>query len=281
MLNIENTSAAWGEFLLKLANEATGDATQRDSSLVLAETLNDLALVMRSYAARLGVERLPAGAIEAAEELLGGPVEIPAVGIPVEPLVADAPAETVQEQLQSAAIQFPSNDHEARIFELEQTVALLSARLHALETKPEPHLPAWLREAFDNLNDRVTALENRQPAEDVYISQPYASTALHPDDMNPAAWGSIEQARGALYRRLAREHANRVAIRQTVLNAVSALAANTDRTPSEDAELRQHQSRSERLSTTDHMRDMKQGEIAALDDLDAARSYDIEAGWPE
>lgn len=97
--------------------------------------------------------------------------------------------------------------------------------------------------------------------------------------MRPEAWGSIERARAALAKRIQRKHAALTVIRQTVLNAVAGMVGSVDLSDDEKAELEQHRARADRLAQIDVVRDAKLNEVWSLDDLEAARAYDVDAGW--
>lgn len=273
MDNIDNTEAAWGEALLKLAEEAKSDAAQRDSGLVLAQTLDDLSRVLVSYASRLGVEKLPERAVGIAEDLLGGPDELSERD--------QAVLENIERLTTPPTLPWST---------------ALEARLAALEARPAPEpfdLPGWVRETLQSHHERISALEalvgdlvemveaNANRTE-VTLSAPFTPEApLDPDDFNPEAWGSIDRAREALSRRVWREHKKRAALRQTVLNDVIALSSLEELSDDDEARLRQHRERAEVLSQNDIVVGVKLDQIAALDSLDDARIYDPAAGWAE
>lgn len=249
-MNIDNTSFAWSDAIRAMRDEAKADAAQRDSSTQLSVILDDLSRVLDAYATRLdGVERV------------------------------DGTSSAVAEQ-ENLADEFDAGAPQSLPPASEQTGAA--------------EIPDWLIETLNAHHERISALEDRindleenAQLTNVSVSAPFmAETPEDPADYRPESWGSIERARQALSNRVRREHSRRAAIRQTVLNAVTDLATRQDSDPlsfSEDdrAQLRQQRARSDRLSKIDLIRDVKLDEIGALDDLEIARAYEAEQGWPD
>lgn len=279
MTDINNTPDAWSDALRALADEARADAAARDSATVLAEILDDLSRVLDAYVVRLdGVERSVKVAALETTALTG----------------LEKQAEQIEQEAEIPAIV----EHIAATMAVADMDAL-TARIAALEAR-NTDLPGWIRSVLEDhhdrlvavenavvdLQDRITLLENSAQLTQVDVPQEMiAEQPIDPLDFRPEAWGSIERARQALSNRVHREHRKRATVRQTVLNAVTALAIQQNADPatfSEDdrAQLRQHQERANILAEIDVVRDVKLDEIAALDDLEIARAYEAEGGWP-
>ena len=99
-------------------------------------------------------------------------------------------------------------------------------------------------------------------------------------DDDRTAWDSIDRARAALRSMVIRKHRDMTMIRQRVLERVAALARQPVRTSDENAELGQHEARAHELAEIDAIAGVKLDEIAGLDDLELARLFDVEKGWP-
>jgi hypothetical protein len=148
-------------------------------------------------------------------------------------------------------------------------------------------LPDWLldainlmRKKIEDLEVRVTDLENNQQKQTVDVSSLRLDPAAAAIDDDRTAWDSIDRARAALRGMVIRKHRDMTRIRQRVLDRVTALAKQVVRTSDENAELNQHEARSHELAEIDAIAGVKLDEIAALDDLELARLFDVEKGWP-
>lgn len=294
---VENTSAAWGAKLLALATEARGDSQQRDTDSALGMYLDDLSRVLTSYAARLGVELLPEATEETApiaeDELLGGPESGEPLAVHIPDGSSAGPEPT---RIEFAPPFDPSVIHEM--------IGVLANRIGALESAPAAEaadLPGWIRATLQEHHDRITSLEealaqyaaaldnaveriaawleNNIGLDTVTLASSFIETPHNPDDYNPDAWGSIERARAALSTQVHRAHARQARLRQSVLNAVMNLTDAPDLSDDDRAQLAQHKARADRLDQIDVIRDSKLDEIAALDDLDAAKAYRADEGW--
>lgn len=243
-LNINNTATDWHAFLVSLAEEAGRDAARTPPEFKLHSILTDLSLVAQAYSERLDVERRL--------EELQQPVEAGrAVVVPVSEDAAP---------LKEVAPRDPYS--------------------------PED-LPDWLLKAFTDLGARVAILEAKVEA----LERDAHKTSVQPSpfwideggnlDDNRAAWDSITRARSALRAMVMREHQQRARIRQQVLDRVVALARSPFRDAEMEAEIRQHEQRAEELAVIDGIAQRKLDEIAGLDDLEIARTYDVRKGWPE
>lgn len=255
----DNTADSWGQALLKLADEAEHDAGEHDTSLALHSVLADLAAVARSYAGRLDVERSPA-------------------------VAAGLPTPAMSEVIDRVALQthdtLEAPDYAAVI---ERLAKLENPALIATNAGvPIAQLPEWLAAALKDLSDRIAALEARANFTTVAPSPVYANDALEVYDDDPSAWDNIDRARNALRRMVMRQHRERAGIRQKILERVSSLARLPDIASNGalQAELRQHEARADELATIDAVCGVKLDEIAGLDDLEVARSYDASKGWP-
>lgn len=264
----DNTNTDWGAHLLRLADEAEHDAGEHDSSLVLAETLKDLAHVARAYAGRLGVERTgkvrevaTADGVGFVDMLLGA--EIPPHGADIESL-------------------------RTAVAELRQRVDLAPSASMA-DAAPPAELPEWLLSTLANHHERMVALEAR--VTDLEARAQFGTVAPGLWSLDPVdtvvdedrdQWDSIVRARAALRGMVVREHRDRSAIRQKVLERVASLARRPDigSDAAANAELRQHEARAQELAEIDVIVGVKLDEIAALDDLEIARSYNTKEGWP-
>ena len=97
---------------------------------------------------------------------------------------------------------------------------------------------------------------------------------------DPRTWESIEQARAGLRIAIRREHAKRTATRQNHLERVLALSdPEYEREPQETIELMQHRASAMRLGMLDARLAEMLDWVDANDDLEAAKSYDVAAGW--
>lgn len=226
----DNTAESWASALLALADEAAGDAKQRDTSLALTVTLNDLSAILRSYAGRLDVERLPVAPDESDAARLQGAQAAPAVPVPA----------------------------------------------------PVTDLPDRLAAALRDLDERVAALEARANFTVITPAPAFAPNTVLVIDDDPGAWDSIERARAALRSMVVREHGDRARIRQSILERVAALARTPDLATNSaaQAELRQHEHRAQELAEIDAIAGVKMDQIAALDDLELARTFNVKDGWP-
>lgn len=97
---------------------------------------------------------------------------------------------------------------------------------------------------------------------------------------DPRTWESIEQARNGLRISIRREHAKRTATRQNHLERVLALSdPEYERQPQETIELMQHREAAMRLGALDVRMNDLLGWVDANDDLEAAKAFDVMAGW--
>lgn len=245
-LNIDNTAKSWGEFLQSLADEAARDAASLRPDLALHGILNDLSLVARAYVERVNLER-------------GNDVKRSA-----EVPVAEAPATPLEAPLDVGEPVARKPDGW-----LLDTLADMHNRFGALEAR------------IESLEARVDYLERNQKLTSV-APVAYLIESENVDE-DPAVWDSIDRARAALRGMVAREHRERAASRQRILERVASLAGSPERDSSIDAEIRQHQARADELGKIDAIAGGKMDEIAGLLDLAAARAYvgDVKKGWPE
>lgn len=281
-VKIENTAEAWGAHLLALAAEAYSDAGEVGSELQLHHVLKDLTTVLEAYAGRLGVEKgaprvYDPAAEQAAVEAMAATPDV------ASKLEADAP------YFSSPG---PRSDEGRNAIPAEP----FKGRIETLEGAPVPilEIPSWILDTFQAHHERISALEaqlaaaqdviealgRNQQRDTIVIPEGLkGDDPLTSDDMRPEAWGSIERARAALAKRIQRKHAALTVIRQTVLNAVAGMVGSVDLSDDEKAELEQHRARADRLAQIDVVRDAKLNEVWSLDDLEAARAYDVDAGW--
>lgn len=97
---------------------------------------------------------------------------------------------------------------------------------------------------------------------------------------DPRAWESIEQARAGLRIAIRREHGKRTATRQNHLERVLALSdPEYERQPQETIELMQHRASAMRLGMLDARLAEMLDWVEGNDDLEAAKSFDVMAGW--
>lgn len=164
---------------------------------------------------------------------------------------------------------------------------LLGAETPASPAAVPFELPEWLldainlmRKKIDDLETRVTDLENNQQKQTVDVSSLRLDPVADVLDDDRTAWDSIDRARAALRGMVIRKHRDMTRIRQRVLERVAALARQPERSSDENAELIQHEARSHELAEIDAIAGVKLDEIAALDDLELARLFDVEKGWP-
>lgn len=273
---VDNTPEAWGETLFALAEEAGRDAASRDSSTVLSEILHDLSKVLGAYVARL--EDIPRTVSAPSSDDLD-------IARDMSPERVAAPTSSV------SAAPIKGAGVSSRIADMQAALAGLDERLtRAFD------LPGWIRDTLDSHHERIAALEAVIPGMldkiaylesnanlvNVAIGNEFVAdkTPIDPNDYAPETWGSIERARQALRNRVNREYNSRAAVRQLVLQAVVDLASVQDRSDDDEMQLKQMQVRAERLGELDVVRDVKLDEIANLDDLEKARSYETGVGWP-
>lgn len=252
----DNNAASWGAFLLKVADEAEHDAGQHDTALALHVTLKDFANVARAYVDRLGVERTGKMAEPAT-----------AVGFVDLPPGDQAP---------------PASPEVFGVSALSETVEALSEKVARLGELPDWLLDAinLMRKKIEDLEARVTDLENNQQKRTVDVSSLRLDPAAVFVDDDRTAWDSIDRARAALRGMVIRKHRDLTAIRQRVLARVTALARQPERSNDEKAELTQHEARAHELAEIDAIAGVKLDEIAGLDDLELARLFNVEKGWP-
>lgn len=246
----DNTAESWGEFLLKMADEAEHDAGEHDTALNLHVALMDFANVARAYAGRVQAEHTG---------------KVKGTAAP-EPTPAPRPAP-------------PST------FENTHLPTDYAERLAAVSAPAVPaELPDWLLATLRDLEERIAKLEagaNLQAITPAAVYQPLETLVI---DDDPTAWDSIDRARTALRSMIIRKHKSLTAIRQNLLARVTDLArvaAIGDISDSDRAELRQHQDRVNELGESDAIAGVKLDEVAALDDLELARLYNVDKGWPE
>lgn len=242
----DNNAESWGAFLLKVADEAEHDAGEHDTSLALHVTLKDLANIARAYVDRLGVERT--GKVSA-------PATVGLIGL----LTGD---------------EIPASPEIFGVSALTETVNALSEKVAHLG-----ELPDWLLATIKDLDARLTALEARAQFNTVDVSSLRLDPVVVLDD-DRTAWDSIDRARAALRGMIIRKHRDMTQIRQKVLDRVTALARQPERDNDEKAELGQHEARAHELAEIDAIAGVKLDEIAGLDDLELARLFDVDKGWP-
>lgn len=144
-------------------------------------------------------------------------------------------------------------------------------------------VPGWLLDTLAALGERVDVLEKRvaeleENQQKTWINAPTApiSEAVIEDR---STWGNIMVARSQLRAMVDREHASLTRARQTLFARVTELANTPDPDGKISAELRQQSARVDEFALIDAVRGRKLDEIAALDDLTEARSFDVEGGW--
>lgn len=309
-VKIDNTAEAWGEHLLALAAEAEADAGEHGTELQLHHVLKDLTTVLAAYAGRLGVEKQPAREYDPAVEQAA--VEAMAAAPDVaSKLEADAPymaapgrrspddvRNTINGAIERLVSDIPPQSESYGGGGLGVDLAPILGRIETLEGAPVPvlEIPPWILDTFNAHHERISVLEARleqalatidalqrtQQRDTIAIPETLlVEDVLTSDDLRPEAWGSIERARTALSKRIVKKHRDLTVVRQSVLSAIAALANPAiELTDDEVAEMAQHRARSERLAEIDIVRDRKLDEVAGLDDLEAARGYDVDAGWP-
>ena len=142
-IRVDNTATSWNEFLVALALEADRDAEATDPQFALRGVLTDLALVARSYAGRLEIERGP----ELKQPVVAGAeaelVTEPAAATPVE--LSRSPSELpdwLLETLKNMGIQ---------IEDLQRRVAYLEDNLNKVVIAPSP--PFMLEEEINEDRD--------------------------------------------------------------------------------------------------------------------------------
>ncbi len=152
-----------------------------------------------------------------------------------------------------------------------------SLALHSMLSDLDVVLRAWAgRMGVHMMPAPQEPLADSSPA----AVEPENIDALFERYSDPRSWESIEQARAGLRIAIRREHAKRTATRQSHLERVLALSdPDYERAPQETIELKQHRESAMRLG----MLDARLGEmldwVDGNDDLEAAKTYDVMAGW--
>ncbi len=145
--------------------------------------------------------------------------------------------------------------------------------------------PGVMRRKEDFERERLAREEADRLARDAKAGEEREARAarLETDEnafVDPINWESIEQARAGLRIAIRREHAKRTATRQNHLERVLALSdPEYERQPQETIELMQHREAAMRLGALDaRMNEMLEW-VEGNDDLEAAKTFDVMAGW--
>lgn len=153
-----------------------------------------------------------------------------------------------------------------------------SARLNVQLNDLSGTLRAWAATVDPGVMRRFELAQDTAKASQV--SEPENIEELFERFSDPRAWESIEQARAGLRIAIRREHGKRTATRQNHLERVLALSdPEYERQPQETIELMQHREAAMRLGALDaRMNEMLEW-VEGNDDLEAAKTFDVMAGW--
>lgn len=280
LADLDNTETSLGAFCLAVSDRVAVLAAEQDTGLKLHGAMTDLSLVLKAYAARCGVERT--AILERPEDVARAISD----DVEVQQATREAVIEEATQAAEAAPVEVaPAAETPAPEYKLPDWLAegmqQLHERLAVLEAEGFPRRVASLEQRVADLE---AALERMGEADAITPSPTLMVEKIDPEDYRPESWNSIDRARQALRNQVGRAYSERTAIRQTVLNAVTALADLAARGALDDqqqAELAQQRERADRLAQLDVNYGVKLDEIAALDDLDEARKYDAAAGWAE
>lgn len=155
-----------------------------------------------------------------------------------------------------------------------------AARLNVQLLDLSGTLRAWAGTIDPGVMRRFEAAEEAIAQASPVPVEPESIDDLFERYSDPRSWESIEQARNGLRISIRREHAKRTATRQNHLERVLALSdPEYERQPQETIELMQHREAAMRLGMLDARFAEMLEWVEGNDDLEAAKTFDVMAGW--